>query len=402
MTSHDLIILLILIVVITYCLVSKRLTETIITLPIIFSALGYFVHFWLQDLADAQTLNRSARLLAEVTLVLVLFADASHVRFHKLSESYQIPLRMLILGMPMTIAAGTGLVYLLSPEAGWAIALLTAAILTPTDAALGQSVVSGINVPQRLSQAINVESGLNDGLALPFVLVGAIFAGSAGIAAHGQGEQNGIATIVMLQILLGPMTGIAIGWLAARALDWAQYRDWINVTSQGVLFLATAFTAFVLSETIGGNGFIAAFVAGAIFGNTFRHDIHFITNFMEGQGQILTMFAFFVFGAVLIPAGIAHMSVQALIVAVAFLTVIRILPIWLSLLGSGLSNREKLFLGWFGPRGLASMLFALIIIDEFEIPGEQELLACVVMTVSISIILHGISASPLSRWIARI
>ena len=402
MTSHDLIILLILIVVITYCLVSKRLTETIITLPIIFSALGYFVHFWLQDLADAQTLNRSARLLAEVTLVLVLFADASHVRFHKLSESYQIPLRMLILGMPMTIAAGTGLVYLLSPEAGWAIALLTAAILTPTDAALGQSVVSGINVPQRLSQAINVESGLNDGLALPFVLVGAIFAGSAGIAAHGQGEQNGIATIVMLQILLGPMTGIAIGWLAARALDWAQYRDWINVTSQGVLFLATAFTAFVLSEMIGGNGFIAAFVAGAIFGNTFRHDIHFITNFMEGQGQILTMFAFFVFGAVLIPAGIAHMSVQALIVAVAFLTVIRILPIWLSLLGSGLSNREKLFLGWFGPRGLASMLFALIIIDEFEIPGEQELLACVVMTVSISIILHGISASPLSRWIARI
>jgi NhaP-type Na+/H+ or K+/H+ antiporter len=236
MINHDEIVLLILIVVVAYCLISKRLTETIITLPIIFTALGYLVHYFLKDIADAETLNRSARILAEVTLVLVLFADASHVRFHKLSESYQLPLRMLVLGMPMTIAAGTCLIYLLSPESGWAIALLTAAILTPTDAALGQSVVSSIKVPQRLSQAINVESGLNDGLALPFVLIGAILAGSAGMMAHGQEDQNSIAKFAILQVTLGPLIGICIGWLAARALDWAQNRDWINLTSQGVFF----------------------------------------------------------------------------------------------------------------------------------------------------------------------
>ncbi len=401
MAGSEVTLLLILLAVIGYCLISKRLAATIITLPIIFTALGYLVFQSINDLAETETLNEIARLLGEITLILVLFSDASHVRFHKLVESYQIPLRMLVLGMPMTIAAGTTVVYLLSPEAGWAVALLTAAILTPTDAALGQTVVSSMEVPQRLSQAINVESGLNDGLALPFVLIGAILAGSADLLAHGQEDQASIATLAILQVTLGPLSGIVVGWLSARALDWAQNRDWIDITSQGVLFLATAFAAFLFAEVIGGNGFIAAFVAGAVFGNTYRHDIHFISEFMEGQGQILTMAAFFVFGAVLLPAGIAHISLQALIVAVMFLTVVRMLPIWLSLLGSGLGNREKLFLGWFGPRGLASMLFALIIVDEYEIPHEEELLACVVMTVFISIVLHGISSTPLAQRIGR-
>ncbi len=401
MENFEVTLLLILLVVGGYCLISKRLSDTIITLPIIFTALGYLVYQSVSNLADAETLKGVARLLGEITLILVLFADASHVRFRKLSKSYQLPLRMLVLGMPMTIALGTVVVFWLSPEAGWAVALLTAAILTPTDAALGQSVISSMEVPQRLSQTINVESGLNDGLALPVVLVGAILAGSDTMMAQGQVDQSNIAMFTILQLTLGLLAGIAVGWLAARALDWAQNRDWVNVTSQGILFLATAFVAFLCAELIGGNGFIAAFVAGAVFGNTYRHDIHFISEFMEGQGQLLTMAAFFVFGAVLLPAGIAHMSIQALIVAMLFLTVVRMVPIWLSLAGSGLGNREKLFLGWFGPRGLASMLFALIVVDEFDIPQEEELLACVVMTVFISIVLHGISSTPLAKKIGR-
>ena len=399
MENSEITLFAILLVISAYCLMSKWLSNTIITLPIIFTTLGYLAYQWVRDFADMETLNGIARLLAEVTLVLVLFADASHVRFNKLKTSYQIPLRMLILGMPMTMAFGTVVVFLLSPEAGWAVALLTAAILTPTDAALGQSVVSSMDVPQKLSQAINVESGLNDGLALPFVLIGAIFATSA--ATMAQGHEN-LATFAISQVMLGPLAGIIVGWLSAKALDWAQNRDWINITSQGIFFLATAFIAFLFAELISGNGFIAAFVAGAIFGNAYRHDIHFITEFMEGQGQILIMAAFFVFGAVLLPAGLEHMSIQAWIIALLFLTMVRMLPIWLSLLGSGLENREKLFLGWFGPRGLASMLFALIVVDEFDIPHEEELLACVVMTVFISIVLHGISSTPLAKKIGRV
>ena len=151
----------------------------------------------------------------------------------------------------------------------------------------------------------------------------------------------------------------------------------------------------------GGNGFIAAFIAGMVFGNVYKHEIHFIGEFMEGVGQALTMLAFLAFGALLLPAGILHMQWKAIVLALLFLTVVRMVPIWISLAGSGLATRDRLFLGWFGPRGLASILFTMIITDEFDIPGEAELLACVSMTVFLSVVLHGATAAPLSRWIGK-
>ena len=192
-----------------------------------------------------------------------------------------------------------------------------------------------------------------------------------------------------------------MGWSIARALDFVQDRDWALEPAQGVVFLATAFATFIIAELIGGNGFIAAFVAGMVFGNTYRHDPHFIGEFMEGAGQILPMAAFFGFGAFLLPDGLAHMTPQTVILAICFLTFVRIVPIWLSLTGSGLPTREKLFLGWFGPRGLASILFTLIIMDEFDFPTEDELLACVTMSAFLSVFLHGRSANPLVRRLGK-
>jgi NhaP-type Na+/H+ or K+/H+ antiporter len=375
------------------------LNKTMVTLPIVFTGLGYLVVNPVEQLAETETLHEIARTIAEVTLILVLFADASHVRFSQLAENYKIPLRMLIIGMLLTILLGTIVVIALPPEQSWAVAFLTAAILTPTDAALGQVVVSSPDVPPRLSQSINVESGLNDGLALPFILLAAILAGAAGMAETHDGS---IAMVALKQVVLGPLVGIFVGWLIARALDYAQNVKAISISSQGVVFLCTAFAAFLLSEEIGGNGFISAFVAGAVFGNVYKHDITFISELMESQGQLLTMAAFFIFGSVLLPAGIEHMSWIPVVVALLFLSVVRMLPIAISLIGTGLPLKEKLFLGWFGPRGLASILFSLIIIDEYEIPHEEELLACVVMTVFLSIVLHGITANPLVRRIARL
>jgi NhaP-type Na+/H+ or K+/H+ antiporter len=198
------------------------------------------------------------------------------------------------------------------------------------------------------------------------------------------------------------LVGIACGWGLAKMMDFAQRRDWIAEAAAGVEFLSAAFISYVGSEIIGGNGFIAAFVAGMVFGNTYKHKIHFIGEFMEGVGQILTMFAFLVFGALLLPDGIEHISWKPVVVAIMFLTVVRMLPIWVSLLGTSLAYREKLFLGWFGPRGLASILFTLIMTDEFDFTGEAELLACVSMTVFLSIIVHGVSAAPLSKWIGKV
>lgn len=396
--STDTILLAILASVFIYSLLTNAISKTIITLPIIFMTVGYLFARPIESLAEPELLDEGKRLLAEITLVLVLFSDASHVRFKTLRQNFNLPLRMLVIGLPLTVGLGMIVAYLLSPESGLAMALLTAAVLTPTDAALGQTVVSSSDVPEDLSQTINVESGLNDGLVLPFVLFGAILA-SAGMDGA---NTDGLAFSALMQVVLGPIVGIAFGWVFAKAMDAAQNRDLMAEAAGGVAFLAVAFAAFIGAEIVGGNGFIAAFVAGMVFGNTYKHDIHFIGEFMEGVGQLLTMFAFLIFGALLLPDGLEHMTWNAVVLAVLFLTVVRMLPIWLSLLGTGLAPREKLFLGWFGPRGLASILFTLIMMDEFDFPGEEELLACVSMTVFLSIILHGISAAPLSRWIGRV
>lgn len=396
-STPEMVLIAILACIFIYSLLTNAISRTILTLPIIFMAIGYLCSGPLDMAADPATMDEGTRLLAEITLVLVLFSDASHVRFEPLRRYVSVPFRMLVIGLPLTIALGVTIAYALNPQSGLAMALLTAAVLTPTDAALGQTVVSSKQVPEHLRQTINVESGLNDGLVLPFVLVGAIFASSTLAGA----QTDGLALSAVLQILLGPLAGIAIGWGAAKAMDIAQSRDLIAEAAGGVAFLMVAFGAYIGSELIGGNGFIAAFVAGMVFGNTYRHKVHFIAEFMEGVGQLLTMFAFLAFGAFLLPDGLEHVTWSSVILALLFLTVVRMGPIWLSLLGTGLAAREKLFLGWFGPRGIASILFTLIMIDEFEFPGEEELLACVSMTVFLSIILHGVSATPLSRWIGR-
>jgi len=383
---------------IAYSLLSRVIDRSILTLPIIFMIVGYVLSEPLRTAAQPEVLDEGKRLLAEITLVLVLFSDASHVQFSKLKQNWRLPARMLVIGLPLSVALGTLVTWLISPEGGIAMALLTAAVLTPTDAALGQSVVTNSDVPEQLSETINVESGLNDGLVLPFVVLGATLA-SAGIAGASTG---GLALSAITQVVLGPLAGIATGWAVARLMDAAQSRRLIVAAAEGVVFVAAAFAAFVLAEVIGGNGFIAAFVAGMVFGNSYRHNLHFVREFMDGAGQILTMSSFLVFGALLLPEGLAHASLKTVGTAVLFLTVVRMGSIWLSLLGAGLKTSEMLFLGWFGPRGLASILFTLLMTDAFDFPGEDELLSCVSVTVALSILAHGLSARPLTRRIGKV
>jgi len=390
-------ILLVLLAFALYSLFSKRIDRSVLTLPILFTGLGFLLSKPLSEVIPAGLIHEGKAGLAEVTLILVLFSDASHVRLRSLARGWQYPTRMLVIGLPLTIAVGTAVALWLNPSSGLAVALLTAAVLTPTDAALGQAVVNSPDVPDRLAQTINVESGLNDGLVLPFVLTGAILA--SGFA--GEAHTAGLALEALIEVILGPLAGIAVGWVAARAMDWAQNRDLMQEAAGAVVFLVTAFAAYLFAVLIHGNGFIAAFVAGMVFGNTYRHNIHFISEFMEGAGQLLTMAAFLVFGAFLLPDGLAHAGVSTLVLALLFLTVVRIGPILLSLIGSGLPTREKLFLGWFGPRGLASILFTLLMMDQFDIPNEEELLACVSLTVGLSILLHGITSTPLASWISQ-
>ena len=383
-----------------YALLSRKIETSFLTLPMIFTGLGLALAATGQMLVPPGSGPiygelEVIHLAAELTLILLLFSDASSIELKALAGSFNIPLRMLLIGMPLTILLGTLVAHWVSPEASWAIAFLVAAMLTPTDAALGQTVVTSEKVPLSIRQSINVESGLNDGLALPVVLVAAILA----VEASGQttaGLPQNIALYTLLQLTMGPVVGIIIGWLAAKLLDLAVNKNTAAEVFQGIYFLCVAFVVYLAAEQVGGNGFIAAFVGGLTFGNRLQAPCGFIKEFMEGEGQLLTTATFLIFGAVLAPVGLEHASWKTMVLAIAFLTLVRMLPIWLSLLGSGLSLYEKLFLGWFGPRGLASILFALLILERFEVPGGEEIKACVVLTVLLSIVLHGISATPLA------
>ena len=389
-------ILIILGVIAVYALLSRKIENSILTMPIIFTGLGFGLGHMGLGLLPMEIGQGWIHLIAEITLIIVLFADASSVKLNTLKHNFSIPARMLFIGMPLGIAIGWAVAYWVSPEQPWTFALLVAAILTPTDAALAQSVLTNKNVPERIRESLNVESGLNDGLALPVVLVAAIFTvGATGMS--GDHVPDNIPLFVILQVTLGPLVGAGIGFIAAKMLDLSVSRKASTTIAQGLYFLSIALLAYFVAEAVGGNGFIAAFIAGLTFGNVLKSSAIFIREFVEGDGQILTLLTFLIFGAVLAPMGLEHFGPKTVILALAFLTIVRLTAIWISLLGSGLSHYEKFFLGWFGPRGLASILFALLVLERFDIPGSDEMAACIVLTVMFSIVLHGVSAAFLSN-----
>ena len=363
-------------------------------MPIVFTGFGWLIGTGGLGLADIDPSHGVIHVIAELTLLLVLFSDAARIDLRRLLADHDLPLRLLCVGMPLTIIIGALVALWIFPEATWPMVLLVAAMLAPTDAALGQSVVSSPSVPVRIRQALNVESGLNDGIALPLVIAFAIWAGAPVEEEAGLGD---IFAFAALQLTLGPLVGVAVGYVGARLIDAAITRQWITEPFQGVAILCVALAAFAIAESVGGNGFISAFVAGLFFGSLIRHQCKFLFEFMESEGHLLTIITFIIFGAVMLPQALQHAVWGTVLLALLFLTLVRMIPVAISVKGLGLSLPSKLFLGWFGPRGIASILFALLILEDYPIPGGEELLACVVITVALSILLHGVTAAPMAK-----
>ncbi len=381
-----------------FSLVSRRLQGTVITAPLVFVVFGILIGARGLDIVQLDQGHSAIHFIAELTLILVLFTDAARIDLKRLRRDHNLPVRMLLVGLPLAIAAGTLLATQLFPSLLFWEAALLAALLAPTDAALGQVVVSAKIVPVRIRQAINVESGLNDGIALPAVLLFAALA-SAEYAASGAGEWIRFGA---LQLTLGPLIGVIVGFVGARGLDTAAERRWASEPFQGIGILSLAVFTYVTAELIGGNGFIAAFIGGMVFGNTIRHPCTFLFEFMETEGQLLMLITFLVFGAVLLPEGLEFVTPMILLYAVLSLTVIRMIPIAISLIGTRLGLPTQLFLGWFGPRGLASILFVLLILEETDLPHRAELLSITVVTVALSVLLHGVTAAPFAALYGRI
>lgn len=380
-----------------FSMVSGRLEGTVITAPMVFVAFGFGLTFVGLELPQLESGRTALHLVAEFTLILILFGDAARIDLKIVRQDHNLPARMLALGLPLTILVGTLIAQALFPYFSiWEAALL-AALLAPTDAALGQSVVTAKAVPIRIRQAINIESGLNDGIALPAVLMFAALA-----SAMHSAEEGSWVNFALLQITLGPLVGAMIGYLGGRITDSAAEHGWATNAFQGIAVLSLAVMAYLLAEIVGGNGFIAAFAGGMVFGNTIRHPCEFLFEFMETEGQLLMLVTFLTFGAVLLPEGLSDFQWSYGLYALLSLTIIRMIPIGVSLLGSKVRLPTYLFLGWFGPRGLASILFVLLILDEAEIANQSVLLTVTVITVVLSVLLHGLSAAPFANLYGRL
>jgi NhaP-type Na+/H+ or K+/H+ antiporter len=327
------------------------------------------------------------RRLAEATLAVVLFSDASRINLRALRHEAAMPLRLLGVGLPLTIVLGTLVALILFGSFSLSDALILGVILAPTDAGLGSAVVTDTRLPQRVRQSLNVESGLNDGICVPLLLIVLATASGAGGASHP-------AKVIAEEIGYGVIGGLASGLLAAFIVIFAGRKGLIEHRWRQIIPVAAAVLAYGIAIGLGGSGFIAAFVAGIVFGLIARDSVISTMRFTEEAGALLDTVTFLVFGAVLLGPALEHVSWQIALYALLSLTIVRMLPVAISLWGTHARRPTVAFIGWFGPRGLASIVFAVIVEDTFHADAGTILTACY-LTVGLSVLLHGLSAAPL-------
>ncbi len=391
-------IVTILICVLLAAAISRRIQGTIITLPMVYTVLGLILSGRILGIVNFDLESELVRIVAELTLVLVLATDASRINVRTLIKDHSLPIRLLGIGLPLMMIFGTIVAAILFAELDFWEAAVLAVILSPTDASLGQAVVTNPRVPVRIRQSLNVESGLNDGIAMPFLLL-ALSLAVAEENSLGPGYWIGLA---LAQIGFGVLAGAIIGFLGGRFIEWGQHSGWMSKEFQKISILALALLAFGVAELVGGNGFIAAFVMGVTAANTTRkEDTEMLYEYAEVEVQGLMLLTFMVvFGAVMLPLALDHFTGAMLLYAILSLAMIRFLSVLVSMIGTRVRPVTTAFLGWFGPRGVASILYIFTVLEE-DLEDESLLFNAVMLTVLISIFAHGITAVPGANWYAK-
>lgn len=373
-----------------FSLAARRLGRWNLTAPIVFLLAG-----WLLSLAFGGTADNGEplKVLAEATLAIVLFTDAAGVRPRQIGRDAGAMARLLLIGLPLTIIAGTLLAVGIFPDMPLLMALLLGSMLAPTDAALGAATVLNKAVPVRVRRLLNVESGLNDGLATPVVL----FAIAALAGAEGLAPATSVLTAV-IEIGLGAAIGSAIGFAAGAAVRFSDGAGMSTAHTRAIAVLMLPLLAYTVASAIGGNGFIAAFVAGSFFASALKSSDGKSLVLAESIVDPMGYATWLAFGALAVPTLLVHLGWQEFVFAAAALTVLRMIPVALSLLGSGLRRQTVAFIGWFGPRGLASVVFAMLAVEDLNPSSTlDDVLATATLTIILSVVLHGLTAGPGAR-----
>jgi NhaP-type Na+/H+ or K+/H+ antiporter len=385
-------------VYVCYSLVAARLERWSITAPMVFVLAGALIGPDGLGIFEVASDAEAVTLITELTLAIILFADASTLKWNQVRLDAALPSRLLLIGFPLTVLAGALAAGWLAPGLGWAAAALVGSILAPTDAALGLGVFSDKSVPARIRRALNIESGLNDGLATPLVTV------FLAIVVAEVADEGRWGVAALTELGLAVLMAILIGTVLGRLVAVARRRQWTSETSDRLAVLATSLLAYAGSVAVGGNGFVAAFVAGILFAAASRGELAEATSYTEDTGLFLSFVVWSLFGAVLVgPLVTQEIRPEAVLYAVISLTVVRMLPVAIALIGSGLRPLSVVFMGWFGPRGLASVVFTLIAFESLQHGGlaPDLLVEVATWTILLSILAHGVSARPLAAWYGR-
>jgi len=322
-----------------------------------------------------------------------LFTDAANVNFKVLRTFNWLPLRLLLIGLPLCLLSGWGFGLLLFDDMPWLEAAILATIVAPTDAALGKAVVTNPAVPAPMREGLNLESGLNDGICVPVLFI--LLAIVAPMELH-HGTVTHSVLLILEEIGIGLVVGVSLAYISATIMKVAAKRLWNSPLWDQLTLMSLAVLAFTMAQQFGGSGFISAFVCGLIAGRVLKNK-HSYLQHNEGFADLLSIVVWVVFGAVVLTNTWPYFSWKTWTYAIASLTLLRIVPVWLSLWGTTLNTESRLFLGWFGPRGLASIVFGVIVF-QYELVAKYEVVATVVSTVLLSVVLHGLTANP---WVSR-
>ncbi len=376
-----------------YSVVAGGVERTWISGPIIFMAFGILMGPVGFGLIATETDAELLMTLAELTLALVLFTDAANANLKVLGKVKVLPVRLLAIGLPLTILLGFGVgKVMFSALTIFEIALL-ATMLAPTDAALGKAVVTNEAVPDSVRQGLNVESGLNDGICVPILL---LFLMLATGQSSDQSAVGSALTLFSKVVGIGLGAGVLLSLAAVFMLRASKSQRWLSPTWRNITIIALAFSCFGLAQALGGSGFIASFVGGMLFGGLFHSEHEELLGPGEGVGDTFALLTWVLFGAAVVGQAVQNFHWSYLVYAILSLTLIRMLPVYLCVAGLKMHRESKLFAGWFGPRGLASIVFIVIVVGE-DLPHEKELAMIVVCTVFLSIVLHGVTANPWAK-----
>jgi NhaP-type Na+/H+ or K+/H+ antiporter len=372
--------------------VSKRLSGSPITPAMVFVSIGLLVGPKVLDEINIASTSSTERALAEATLALVLFSDASSIDLRALRRGASVPLRLLGIGLPLTIALGALAATVIFGELTFWEAVIVGVVLAPTDAALGQAVVTEPRVPTRIRQGLNVESGLNDGICVP-LLFAAVAA--ADVQSGISGGRTG-TTLLFEEVGYGIVGGVVAALVVGAVVVYAGQRNLIDGAWRPVIPAAGAALAYGTASALHGSGFIAAFVAGMVFRAVINRDPGKMNRLTDEVGGVLSGVTFVVFGAILLGPALGELNWELALYAVLSLTVVRMVPVAIAMLDSHVRLPTLGFLAWFGPRGLASIVFAVIVIEDSQLPHEHLIVLAVYLTVGLSVFAHGLTAAPLA------